>query len=309
MSIQKLVIPNISKALQDSQGLFGELQKDKRGFTELSQILRGEAGIHLADNLKNHCLMASRLVPVLRGRGLSEYRQFLEVLKAKDARALKELVSAMTTNTTQFFRENKHFDHLKSHVLPDLLSKKAKAYQREIRVWCAAASTGQEPYTIAMTLLDVLNDTLSWDLKMLGTDIDMEVLERAARGVYTEQEVASVPPLYRQKHFRTQAGGNGSKVYAVSPQLHDLIRFAPLNLTDSHYPFQHRFDLIFCRNVLIYFEPKMASHVVDQLIAQLSPGGYLFLGHSESGAMRSDQVTMVSHAVYQKVKSHGKKRP
>jgi chemotaxis protein methyltransferase CheR len=290
--------------LKASQDLFARLQQDLPGFLVLSRLLKELAGINLPDNLKNLSLMASRLAPVLKARGLGDYGTFARLLKSGDQEAITEFVSALTTNTTHFFREGAHFQHL-SQALPAILERKRKSGHRELRIWCAAASTGQEPYTIAMTVLGGIPDAAHWDIRFLATDIDPEVLSRASLGQYNESEMAGVPPLLRQKYFQSRSQiptrkSPHSEIEQVVPGLSQLIRFAPLNLMSEKYPFQHPFDIIFCRNVLIYFEAATASAVVHRLGTALGAGGLLYLGHSESGTMKSNILAPVGHAVYQR---------
>jgi chemotaxis protein methyltransferase CheR len=289
----------IVASLKNSQESFDRLQKDAQGFKRLVEILKDASGIHLPENTKNLSLLAGRLGPILSSNGFQSYKEYEAYLRANPGVGIPEFVCALTTNTTQFFREMPHFEFLRQH-LPVMIAAKQRKYQHEFRVWCSVASTGQEPYTIAMTLLESLRDPATWNIQFLATDIDEEVLEKACKGVYTEAEVEGVPPLFRQKYFNLHANGKSQQ---VKSELQKLIRFAPFNLITKDYPFKHRFDLIFCRNVLIYFDPPTAQAVVNHLIEQLTPGGLLFLGHSESGALKSSLVTSISHSVYQRNKS------
>ena len=207
-------------------------------------------------------------------------------------------MSALTTNTTHFFRENQHYEILRK-CLAEIIERKRESHSRDIRVWCAAASTGQEPYSIAMVLQDVIPSAGNWNVKFIATDIDPVPLSYGARGLYTENEVSSIPPLFLQRCFKSVKDSEGEG-WQVAESLRKMIRFAELNLIRDSYPFQHKFDIVFCRNVLIYFESQTASAVVHRLGESLSQGGYLFLGHSESGAMKTPLLTGVGPAVYQR---------
>jgi chemotaxis protein methyltransferase CheR len=283
-------------------GLFYLLQQDVAGFVALSGILKERAGIFLPNNSKNICLMASRLAPILRELGLESYHEYLRLLRDPGNALEGDFISAMTTNTTQFFRESRHFEFLKLH-LPALLEAKRKRFSRELRVWCAAASTGQEPYTILMCLLEAIPAIQEWDLKFLASDIDLEVLERAAKGVYTDVEVASLPAHYRQKYLDAEKKDRNASRFRVKAELRRRIRFAPLNLLTAPFPFRHRFDIVFCRNVLIYFDRETAVGVIHRLAGAVSEEGMLFLGHSESGINRPEGMEQVAPAAYQRLRS------
>lgn len=289
----------VGDELRQAQSFFDRIQGDTEGFQTLSEILKSAAGINLPVNVKNQSLMASRVSSILKDRGLSDYRAYAKLLRAGDPKVIAEFVHSLTTNTTQFFRESQHFDIL-SQRLPELIARKQKDFNHELRIWCAAASTGQEPYTIAMTIAEALAGRTGWDVKFLATDIDLDVLGRAAKGLYSKSETSSLPATMRQKYFQPARDGRGQIAWQVVPQLRKMIRFAPLNLIQAQYPFQHKFDIVFCRNVLIYFDAETASSVVEKLANTLTPGGYLFLGHSETGTMRSKLITPIAHAAYQR---------
>ncbi len=268
-------------------------------FSDLSRLLHDLTGINLPLNEKNMTLMAGRISSALRSRNLNSYEEYRAlVTKNPTAEVIKEFISSMTTNTTEFFRENKHFDVLTRH-LPDLMKKMNAKGSNELRVWCSAASTGQEPLSILMTLLEARPELTQWNFKFLATDIDIKVLQTAARGLYTPSLLSGVPPMHKQKYFQpTQV--NEKPMWQARPEVLELIRYAPLNLDDDAYPFQHQFQIIFCRNVLIYFNRERAERVVEQLASHLSVGGMLFLGHAESGVMKSNNLESVAHAVYVK---------
>lgn len=286
--------------LKLSEHHFNELTSDVQGFQLLSQLLKELAGINLTSNSKNYCLMASRLGPVMRERGIEKYRDFYQRVKSQNKSLELEFVHALTTNTTQFYREPQHFVYL-TQVLPEILAAKRKSGNKQLRVWCAAASTGQEPYTMAMIINNAIEDQFDWDIKFLATDLDREVLAKAAAGQYSEAEVKGLPPQYGR--YLRKVTGTKREFYQIDPRLVRMIRFAPLNLMTNPLPFEHSFDIIFCRNVLIYFEAKVAEDVVSRMSAALAPEGLLFLGHAEAGAMRAPNMKSVHHAVYKRTKA------
>lgn len=283
--------------MRNSQQTLAALQADLKGFQPLSDLLRTVAGIHLAPTDKNRSLMATRLLSILRDGKFKNYREYYNFLMNAEAKHQKEFVIALTTNTTQFFREPAHFDFLKK-ALPELLERKRRAGSSELRVWCAAASTGQEPYTIAMVVREQVPEGSPFQIRFLATDIDTDVLKKAANGVYSEAEARGVPPTYLQKYFTKKKGAETT--FTAKDELRNLIRFAPLNLVEEPYPFQHGFDIIFCRNVLIYFDTETTALVTKNLMKSLAPGGLLLLGHSESGAMRGKEAENLAAAVYRK---------
>lgn len=285
--------------LHDIQKLLAGLQADTTGFAEMARILKQHAGINLVLNEKNLTLMATRLVSTLQSYGCLTYWDYLRKLQDHPTH-VDELISAMTTNTTQFFRESVHFDFLKSQIV-QMVREKQRSTQNELRIWCSAASTGQEIYTILMVLLSAIENPNLIQLQVLATDIDLEVLETASAGVYSQGEVEAVPEAYLQRYFDTIKTGTTTK-FRIKREVRSLIRFAPFNLLTEDYPFQFPFDVIFCRNVLIYFDRATGERVVDRLGAHLRPGGLLFLGHSETGLMKSKDLKTVSSAAYQKAK-------
>ena len=284
----------------DLTQLNAKLQEDKPGFQRLAGILKDAAGIHMPVSDKNLSLMASRMMSVLKRRGMTKYRDFENLVRGGDQAALKEMVEALTTNKTDFFREAQHFD-LMRQVLPEIMRRKEAEGSRELRVWCAAASTGQEPYTIAMTLLEAMDRPESWTIRFLATDIDTKVLAKAARGVYEEREMDGLSAVQRQAYFEPRMS-NGDEVNLINKNLRQMIQFAQFNLMTDPFPFKHPFDLVFCRNVLIYFDRETATGVVQRLGNSLGVGGYLFIGHTESGVPKASNMESVAVAAYRRTK-------
>ena len=274
------------------------LQRDLRGFREVASILKEATGINLPESDKNTSLVASRMLSVLKRHQMTTYAEFLALVTDGDQKALQELVECLTTNLTDFFRESKHYDFLRE-ILPSILKQREAEGSRELRVWCAAASTGQEPYSLAMTLLDTIPRPETWSIKFLATDIDTTVLKRASAGLYSEREMKDVNPLLRQTHFDPHMH-NGEKIFKAKKHLRDICRFAQFNLMENPFPFEHPFEIVFCRNVLIYFDKDTAVGVVNRLGKSLRVGGYLFLGHTESGVSKPPFLESASVAVYKR---------
>jgi chemotaxis protein methyltransferase CheR len=289
-----------SSSLQLNSGIY----QDLAGVERASALLKDWAGINLPNNDKNRSLMAGRLAPILRAMGIETLSEYIDVLEKNPSKELvSQFICAMTTNTTEFFREPKHYDILKK-LLGEAIQKGIKKLRPEIRIWCAAASTGQEPYSLLITLLETLPNPYSWDIQFLATDIDVKVLNRASQGVYTKQEVQNVPPHILANYFKRKPGDDSSQSsedkYVVRGTIRNMIRFAPFNLLTAPFPFQHPFDFIFCRNVLIYFDRETASGVIQRSAQALRRDGYLFIGHAETVVGKSPLLRSVAHAVYQR---------
>ena len=276
-----------------------ELESDRKGFDALSRILKDHAGINLLPTSKNFTLLSTRVHKVLKKHNLNSYGQFLRVIKS-NAEMMTEFIQCMTTNTTHFFREKEHFNVLANHI-GEILNMKQSKRNHELRVWCAAASRGDEPYTIAMSLYESIPNINSWNLKFLATDIDANVLEIARQGVYESNQTKEVPSKLLEKYFKVQPLSNGNKYYHVIDKLKQAVTYAEFNLLEPRYPFNKKFDVIFCRNVLIYFDQDTVRGVINKLVDQLSPGGFLFIGHSESGTVRHEKLERIAPAAYRKL--------
>jgi chemotaxis protein methyltransferase CheR len=282
-----------------SEDVLSDLQKDHVHFAKLAHFLKTKVGINLILNDKNLTLMASRLVKIFKKRGINNYKEYIAILKKNLPEDALEFISAMTTNTTQFFREADHFDILRNR-LKDLIEQKKQEHNYEIRIWCSASSTGQEVYTILMVLMDVITNLNVWDIKFLATDIDLNVLNKAAAGIYRVGEMGGLSELQKSKYFDF-VGGKDDDQYQVKPQFRELIRFAPFNLLTEKFPFQFSFDVVFCRNVLIYFDRPTAEVVIEKLVKALGVKGLLFLGHSETGMIKTKLAKTIANGVYTKV--------
>jgi chemotaxis protein methyltransferase CheR len=240
----------------------------------IRKILKARSGLVLA--AEKHYLVESRLMPIARKHALFNLTGLVAKLKGPDAEALiVEVVEAMTTNESFFFRDKLPFEQFRETVLPAL--KAAREGSRRIRIWCAAASTGQEPYSLAISLKEMGKELKGWRVEILATDISNEVLEKAKAGIYTQFEVQrGLPALMLIKYF-SQTG----EMWQIAPEIRGMVKFAPLNLLDDFSHLGH-FDLVFCRNVLIYFDQATKSAVLDRLATVTERDGYLVLGGAET---------------------------
>lgn len=259
-------------------------------FDQLRKLLYANAGISLNDSKK--ILLTGRLAKRLNALGLANYTQYFKyVSDVRNRDELDFMVDLLTTNETYFFREPKHFDFLRDEVLP------AVKPGQPFRVWSAAASIGAEAYTIAMILAEGLGESASWDV--LGTDISSSVLEKARQGMYAIGEAEKIPPQYLKKYclkgVRSQQG-----TLLIDRRLRQRVRFEKLNLIADHFVKPGDFDVIFLRNVLIYFDNETKTRVVQNLLPCLKPGGYLIVGHSETLSGITTALPQLRPTIYQK---------
>ncbi len=274
---------------------FEEIKLTDKMFDKFSKKMYELAGVDLPFTPKNHALIRNRIVKLLRRHGLKSYEEYWALLEKGTHDNIQEYISALTTNMTSFYRESNHFEFM-AKAIPELAAK----FGSELRVWCAAASTGQEPYTLAMTVCESLAEVQSSKVRLLATDIDLQVLKKGSVGTYEEREMQGLPPAQRAKYFE-KVKANGDEFWRAKDQIHKMIRFAQFNLMNPKYEFQHKFHMIFCRNVLIYFDEATTKKVIENLVTCLAPGGYLVLGHSESGNVKHPNLKPLSRAVYQKL--------
>ncbi|MBV8473587.1 MAG: protein-glutamate O-methyltransferase CheR, partial [Hyphomicrobiales bacterium] len=239
---------------------------------EIAAMLYADAGIYLQESKAT--LVYSRLVKRLRKLNLENFQDYCQLVASPQGAAERlEMLSALTTNVTRFFREPHHFDHLRAQVLPPMLEAARRGGR--VRLWSAACSTGQEPYSIALTLLSLEPNAASLDVKILATDIDPRVVAEAQRGVYPESALAEVPADLRRRYFEpTQQG------WQAVEAMRRLIAFRTLNL-NADWPMAGKFGAIFCRNVVIYFDEPTQQAVWSRFADKLEPNGWLYIGHSE----------------------------
>jgi len=263
-------------------------------FRSLAQFAYQEAGIALSDSKRN--LVYSRLSRRLRALGMTSFKDYREYLAANHAE-LENFINAISTNLTKFFRESHHFDHFRTHVA-QAFAQAPGAGGRRLRVWSAGCSTGEEPYTIAVVLKREIRDIARHDVKILATDIDTDVVGKGARGEYPASSLEEVPKPYHE-FFVEAASIRDSARVVVADDVRKLITFRKLNLMES-WPFTGSFDAIFCRNVMIYFDGPTKSTLVDRLTEKLKPGGWLYIGHSESLIGSHPGLRLVGRTIYRR---------
>ncbi|HET6764667.1 MAG TPA: protein-glutamate O-methyltransferase CheR [Longimicrobiaceae bacterium] len=263
-------------------------------FSRFQALVYREAGIHLAPCKKP--LLAGRLSRRMRELGISSLAQYYRRV-GEQPDELVRMLDAISTNETHFFREPAHFDVLRSRILPAWQAEAAAGRRpRRLRAWSAACSTGQEPYTLAMVLLDHLGGD-GWEIEVQGTDLSTRVLETARGAVWPLDLAREIPRPYLKKYMLRGTGSQADRMMA-GPEIRALVRFSRLNLNADDYAVQGQFDLIFCRNVLIYFDAASKRRVVDRLVDRLAPGGLLFMGHAESLTTVTTRVRPVLPTVY-----------
>ena len=265
-------------------------------FLRFSELVYRQCGINLHDGKK--ALLQARLTKRLRATHIDSYEDYYQYLQ-NNPKEMVHFLDSVSTNLTFFFRESQHFDFLESIALPGLLEEKQAAKNNRLRIWSAGCSTGEEPYSLAMCVLGHMDSPQRWDFKILATDISTRVLEAASGGIYAEEKVLKVPPELRRQYFEKCGEVDGKPAYEASPALKRLITFRRLNLKDP-FPFKGLFDYIFCRNVMIYFDKQTQEALIQKMTGFLSPGGYLFVGHSESLTGLSHALSYVKPAVYRK---------
>ena len=261
-------------------------------YEQFRSLVYDESGISLGENKKS--LVSSRLSKRLRQLGLDRFSDYYELVTAdRGGEEFTRMLDLISTNKTDFFRESKHFDFLRETVLPTLQNVK------RVRIWSSACSSGEEPYTIAMTLMDGVQNPSQWDFKILASDISTRVLARAAAGLYDEERVQDVPPEVVRRHFLKGKGAQAGMI-RVKPHLAAMIKFRRLNLMDDTFPIKTPLDVIFCRNVMIYFDRPTQERLVNKFYRYLKPGGYLFIGHSESLQWITHPFASKGSTIYQK---------
>lgn len=259
-------------------------------FRGLAKVAYDYAGIALSDSKRN--LIYSRLSRRLRALGLGSFRDYRDYLAATESE-LEHFINAISTNLTRFFRESHHFDHLRYHVAAPFAKRGARAGR--LRIWSAGCSTGEEPYTIAVVLANEIREFARQDVRILATDIDTAVIAKGLAAEYPLNSIDDVPKIYREYFNATGSGGD----VVMRDDIRSLIRFGRLNLIER-WPFRGKFDAIFCRNVMIYFDNATKSQIIDRFVDQLAPGGFLYIGHSESLMGSQRGLQLVGRTIYRR---------
>jgi len=276
-------------------------------FELFRKVIYEKSGISLNDSKKE--LLRTRLRSRLERDGYPSYRSFLNEVKADTSgKTIIILLDAISTNLTSFYRESGHFDFLRS-VLPGWIAAKRKANDLSFRIWSAGCSSGEEPYTLAFIMLEMLGEGIDhWDIKILGTDLSTDILRRAMDGKYDVEKLKELPTLVRDRYFVRETGDVVTKsgkilrnrpLVRIVPEVREMVTFRRLNLMES-FPFKRQFDFIFCRNVMIYFDKQTQGVLVNKFANFLREGGYLFIGHSESLTGLKHNFKYIQPTVYQK---------
>jgi chemotaxis protein methyltransferase CheR len=259
-------------------------------FRALRTLVKKVTGINLTDAKRE--LVYARLARRLRAHNLRSFRDYRKLLSTDGGAELVQLCNAITTNLTAFFRERHHFEYLRTHVLGPMVAKPPA--DRRLRIWSAGCSTGEEPYSIAMTVLEAVPDVHRWDIRILATDLDLNVLAHAHKGVYSEERVRTLSDAPRERFFRRRGS-----TYEVSDELKRLVIVKPLNLMNA-FPMKGPLEVIFCRNTVIYFDKETQIHLFSRMSRLQRPGDMLFLGHSETLFRKSDAYESVGRTIYRR---------
>ena len=269
----------------------GAFSLSDRDFKRIVAIVRESTNINLTDGKRN--MVYGRLGRRLRTLGFKSFEDYCALLESPEGEAEREMmINAITTNLTGFFREQHHFDFLERTILAELQDR--PPLRRRLRIWSAGCSSGEEPYSIAMTVRAAMPDLDRWDARILATDIDTNMVEHGAAGRYDPRRAAAIPERFKRHCCADQDG-----LVEMSDDLRRLIAFKPLNLFDP-WPMSGPFDVIFCRNVVIYFDKKDQKTLFDRFADILAPGGWLFIGHSESLFRVSDRFKHLGRTIYRK---------
>jgi chemotaxis protein methyltransferase CheR len=264
-------------------------------FHSLRRLVHDVAGISLADCKRE--LIYSRLSRRLRHHGLTSFATYRELLASPEGTGeLREFTNAVTTNLTAFYRERHHFEYLRDHFFKVRAANPQAS--RRIRIWCAAASTGEEAWSIAMTVAETIPDWQRWDIRILATDLDTNVLRTAEAGAYAPDRIRQLAPGQLERHFERQGSGEAAR-YVIKPELHRLVSFRQLNLTHA-LPMKGPLDAIFCRNVIIYFDKETQRELFRRMAPLQRPGDLLFLGHSEGLFKVSGAWTLIGRTIYRR---------
>lgn len=263
-------------------------------FEEIRKLVYDRFGINLTSEKK--ALVAGRLQKVLRVRGFETFSAYLQFVE-RDAsgEALEELVNRISTNHTFFYREKDHFDFFTGRALPEAIQRNRS--NRDLRIWSAGCSSGEEPYTLVMLMMETLgSEYSSWSAGVLATDISARALEFARKGVYPSERLEPLPVALRNKYFHPAPDSE----WEISEKIRQQVTFRSLNLMNRQFPFRKQFDVIFCRNVMIYFDQETRMNLVQRFCDCLVPGGFLFIGHSESIRGGPHKLEYLQPALYRK---------
>lgn len=272
------------------------IQISEKEFAMLTEYIHSEYGIELKK--EKQLLLMGRLHKLLVELGFDSFTDYYDYLISdKTGEASSVLIDKVSTNHTFFMREPEHFDYFKNTVLPYLKKKKGEQKNHDIRLWCAASSTGEEPYTLAMIMADFFgSEAHLWDKKLLATDISNKVLDVAKKGIYEKDRLQVLPPNWKLRYFQN----HDSNQMMVVDEIKKEVIFRRFNLMTPTFVFKKKFDVVFCRNVMIYFDQATKDRLVEKIYNYTEPGGYLFIGHAESLNLKKTNYKFIMPAVYQK---------
>jgi chemotaxis protein methyltransferase CheR len=274
-----------------------EFQFSDADFRSLVALARERTGISLSDSKRN--LIYSRLSRRLRALGLTSFRAYREYLYSAEGEfEIESFINSISTNLTKFFRESHHFDHFNERVAIPFAHTTANRTGQRLRIWSAGCSTGEEPYTVALVLRRAIPNLERHDARILATDIDTDVLAKGAQGVYPASAIADIPESYRSL-VQWNRGRSVSGTMGMGGEVRSLISFLHLNLIEP-WPMRGLFDAIFCRNVMIYFDGPTKMALIDRFVGQLKPGGWLYIGHSESLMGTHPSLTHAGRTIYRR---------
>ncbi len=287
--------------VQENKSVIELTKLSDREYKLISQLVYEKSGINLGE--QKRALIAGRLNKVLRQNGFDSFQQYYDhISNDPTGTSLTTLIDRISTNHTFFNRENDHFEFFSTKAVPHMVEMMKGRSKKEMRIWCAGCSSGEEPYTLAMLLLEYFGREASfWDLGILATDISTHALDKAMAGVYYPENVNKLPTKLKSKYFKQVAGGN----WAVTDKIKSMVLYRKLNLMREEYPFKSKFQSIFCRNVMIYFDKPTRKALVDRFARYTDNTGYLFIGHSETLGRDDLSYRYIRPAVYQKDGSNG----
>jgi len=268
-----------------------------KDFNYISRVVGEKVGIELPETKRE--LIYGRLAKRLRKLGVKSFSEYCHRLELGDEEEFTNFINAITTNVTSFFRENHHFEFLKSTMLPILVEKNRYAVKPRVRIWSAGCSSGREAYSIAMVLKESIPDIERWDVKILATDIDSNVLNVGRKGVYSIDHLGEIPEDSQKQWLKIGHGANHGE-FKMRDELRELVSYKQLNLLSS-WPMQGLFDFIFCRNVTIYFDAENRSTIINRFAEQLIDGGHLFVGHSESLFGVTQRFESIGRTIHKKI--------
>jgi len=271
-----------------------EFEFSDANFERVRQFVSENTGIVLTDKKKD--MVYGRLSKRVRKGGFGSFDAFCDALENGDEVEQDFMINAITTNLTAFFRENHHFEYLAETLIPELIEK--KGHNKRLRIWSAGCSTGEEPYSIAMTLKEALPDFDEWDVKILATDLDANVVAQGKSGIYRADRITGIPDDRIKRWFK-RGRGEQSDMVKVSSELQQMISFKRLNLLHE-WPMNGPFDLMFCRNVVIYFDKETQKGLFDRYADILTPDAHLFIGHSETLYKVTSRFDSLGHTIYRK---------